>query len=269
LTTPCNYRKILNNCVIIKIRKKIQVGQMKIKRRVLIADDESVNREFFDIMLGNLGFIVDKAEDGAKALELLKKNRPDIIILDDMLPVITGWQVTKTLKTDEAYSAYNDIPVIMLSEMVDPEAVVEGFNLGVEDYIRKPFSFAVVYARIKAALRNREGVYKRAQHEEVLSLIKSLSDTVRFLSEHLIDPVKNLKAAIKDFDVDLCMDKTTFVKLITENTDTIMATLASLTDQVSKIKKAENEIGNPSLDISDLEKSFKNNMKKIKETGGF
>ncbi len=239
------------------------------KRRVLIADDESVNRDFFDIMLGNLGFVVDKAEDGEKALDLIKKNKPDIIIIDDMLPLMTGWQVTKTLKSDQAYSAYSDIPVIMLSEMVDPEAIVEGFNLGVDDYIRKPFSFAVVYARIKAALRNREIMYKRAQHEEIVSLVKSLTNTLKFLSEHLIAPVGTLKAAVSDFGNNECMDKTTFVSLITENTDKIMATLASLSEHVAEIKKAEDEIGKQPIDISDLEKKYKSHLKKMISRGGY
>lgn len=241
---------------------------MEKKRRVLIADDESVNREFFDIMLGNLGFIVDKAEDGEKALELIKKNTPDVVIIDDMLPRMTGWQVTKTIKSDKAYSQYSDIPVIMLSDMADPEAIVEGFNLGVEDYIRKPFSFAVVYARIKAALRNREIMYKRAQHDEVVSLVKSLTNTVIFLTEHLSKPVGNLKEAVRNFGSDECMDRTTFVSLITENTDRIMATLASLAEQIAEIRKKEDELGAAALDLSDLEKKYKNHMKKMKTKGG-
>ncbi|MCP5514433.1 MAG: response regulator [Spirochaetales bacterium] len=238
------------------------------KRRVLIADDENVNREFFDIMLGNLGFIVDKAEDGEAVFELIRKNKPDIIIIDDMLPVITGWQITRTLKTDEEYSRFSDIPIIMLSEMADPEAVVEGFNLGVDDYIRKPFSFAVVYARIKAALRNRETMYKRAQHEEAVAVIKSLSNTFIFLSDHLKTPVGNLKSAISDFSNIECIDKNTFVNLIAENTNRIMAALESLSAQITEIKKAENEISDHSLDLSDLEEKYRDIRSKMKAAGG-
>ena len=238
------------------------------KRRVLIADDEDVNREFFDIMLGNLGFVVDKAEDGEKTLEFIKKNNPDIIIIDDMLPVISGWQVTKTLKNDPSYQKYSDIPVIMLSKMVDTEAIVEGFELGVDDYIRKPFSFAVVYARIKAALRNREMMYKKAQHEEVIALVKSLSNTLLFLSEHLVTPVAALKNAVNDFGSEKCMEKEVFVKLITENTDIILATIASLSEQITEIRKTEGNIEYTTLDLLELEKKYKSHLKKMKSKGG-
>ncbi|MDX9801509.1 MAG: response regulator transcription factor [Spirochaetia bacterium] len=238
------------------------------KRRVLIADDENVNREFFDIMLGNLDFIVDKAEDGEAVFELIKKNKPDIIIIDDMLPLITGWQIIRLLKTDKKYSDFSDIPVIMLSEMADPEAVVEGFSIGVDDYIRKPFSFAVVYARIKAALRNRETMYKRAQHEETVAVIKSLSNTFEFLSDHLKTPVGNLKSAISDFSTTECIDRDMFVNLISENTNRIMAALESLSEQIAEIKKTENAISSHSLDISDLEKRYRSIRNKMKTSGG-
>ena len=240
---------------------------MDVKRRVLIADDESVNREFFDIMLGNLGFIVDKAENGEEALSIIKSRKPDIIIIDDMLNGMTGWQVVKLLKKDIKYSDYSDIPVIMLSDMADPETLVEGFDLGVDDYIRKPFSFAVVFSRIKAALRNRDLMYKRLKHDETIELIDSLNQTFKFLTEHLKVPVESLQNAAKEFSREECMDKDTFVKLITENTDKIKAAIDSLSDKIVEIKKNEDSLVDMPFELSDLDSKYKNHIEKTKGKG--
>lgn len=218
---------------------------MNKKWKILVADDNNLNREFFSIMLGKLGFVVDVAEDGKTALELIRKHSPDIIILDDMLPEITGWQVTKMLKQDSSYSQFSNIPVIMLSEMADPEAIVEGFELGVEDYIRKPFSFAVVYARIKAAIKNREVCRKIAD-------VKMLTETVNFLSRHLPDSIKELE----DLIAGECAESEKLKTLLKERTEKISAVLKSLSDAVDEFKEGEGE--NLSFYVANLEERYRN-----------
>ncbi|MBN2535850.1 MAG: response regulator [Spirochaetales bacterium] len=126
------------------------------KKRILIVDDEPINLEFFDVMLSKLGFIVGKAVDGLDALEKVVEFEPDLIILDNIMPNLTGWEVTKKLKNDEEYKAYSSIPIIMFSAMDDVNDKIEGLDLGVDDYITKPFVFREVLARIKAVLRRRE-----------------------------------------------------------------------------------------------------------------
>ncbi len=237
------------------------------KKRVLIADDESVNRDFFEIMLGKLDFIVDKAEDGEQTLELIKEKKPDIVIIDDMLPVMTGWQVVKTVKKDASYSDYADTPMIMLSDMADPQAIVEGFDIGVDDYIRKPFSFAVVYARIRAALKNRDLMYKKAQGEKALSLVESLSHTVLFIAEHLVSPVGRLKSAIDEFSKNDNIDKDTFIPLINENIDKIVAVMSSISDRITEIKKNQTDFGDMNVDILDLEVKYRKNLKNLQTRG--
>lgn len=221
---------------------------MNKKWKILVADANNVNREFFSIMLGKLGFRVDMAEDGKTALELIRKHSPDIIIIDDMLPEITGWQVTKMLKQDSAYSQFSNIPVIMLSEMADPEAVVEGFELGVEDYIRKPFSFAVVYARIKAAIKNREACRKIAD-------AKMLTETVNFLSRHLPDSIKELEDVISGE----CAESEKLKTLLKERAEKISAVLKSLSDVVDEFKEVEGE--DLSFYAANLEERYRNYLK--------
>ena len=129
---------------------------MDAKKRILIVDDEQINLEFFDVMLSKLGFEVRKAEDGLEALEVIRKHRPDLIILDNVMPRLSGWEVTRMLKTESEYAEYADIPIIMFSAMDDVKDKIEGLELGADDYITKPFNFAEVLARIRAVLRTHE-----------------------------------------------------------------------------------------------------------------
>jgi len=126
------------------------------KKRILVVDDEQINLEFFDVMLSKLGFDVRKAENGQEALETIKKVRPDLVILDNIMPKLSGWEVTKILKTSPEYAEFSDTPIIMFSALDDVKDKVEGLELGADDYITKPFNFAEVLARIRAILRSRE-----------------------------------------------------------------------------------------------------------------
>ncbi len=143
---------------------------MNSRKKILIVDDEQINLEFFDVMLSKLGFVIEKAENGIEALNTVKSFSPDLIILDNIMPKMSGWEVTKTLKNSSEYSQYSDIPIIMFSAMDDVKDKVEGFELGVDDYITKPYNFSEVLARIRAVLRNRELFAQIAARESRLAV---------------------------------------------------------------------------------------------------
>lgn len=151
---------------------------MDARKKILIVDDEQINLEFFDVMLSKLGFVVEKAENGVEALEKTKKFLPDLIILDNIMPKMSGWEVTKTLKSSDEYREYRDIPIIMFSAMDDVKDKVEGFELGVDDYITKPYNFSEVLARIRAVSRNRELFAQIAARESRLNLVEALNEEV-------------------------------------------------------------------------------------------
>jgi len=136
------------------------------KKRILIVDDEQINLEFFDVMLSKLGFKVEKAENGFEALEAIKRSKPDLVILDNVMPKLSGWEVTRLLKTNEAYAEYSDIPIIMFSAMDNVKDKVEGLELGADDYITKPFNFSEVLARIRAVLRTRD-LIRQIEYREI------------------------------------------------------------------------------------------------------
>ena len=88
---------------------------MKVKAKILIVDDEQINLDFFSLMLGKLGFQVEKAEDGEEALEKVRNFVPDLIILDNIMPKLSGWEVTKILKQRDDFAGFRSIPIIMFS----------------------------------------------------------------------------------------------------------------------------------------------------------
>jgi DNA-binding response OmpR family regulator len=166
---------------------------MNTRKKILVIDDETINLEFFDVMLSKLGFIVEKAEDGIDGLEKVKKFFPDLILLDNIMPKMSGWELTKTLKGDPKY---REIPIIMLSALDDVKDKVEGFDLGVDDYITKPFNFSEVLARIKAVLRNRELFAQIVARESRLSLAEELNADLKSDVTEFIKSMDELDATI-------------------------------------------------------------------------
>jgi CheY-like chemotaxis protein len=141
-------------------------GCMNTRKKILIVDDEYINLEFFEVMLSKLGFLVEKAEDGEEGLKKVKNFLPDLILLDNIMPKMSGWELTKILKGDEKY---REIPIIMISALDDVKDKVEGFELGVDDYvpklreygrligyIRNPFHTAIFTIGLKKTLNINE-----------------------------------------------------------------------------------------------------------------
>lgn len=159
---------------------------MNTQKKILLVDDETINLDFFDVMLSKLGFTVEKAMDGKEALEKVKRFFPDIILLDNVMPHMSGWEVTRILKNDPKYK---EIPIIMFSALDDVKDKVEGFELGVDDYITKPFNFSEVLARIRAVLRNRELYAQIVVRESRLSLAEELSTDMK---KNLLDFVSSI-----------------------------------------------------------------------------
>jgi CheY-like chemotaxis protein len=163
------------------------------RKKILVIDDETINADFFDVMLSKLGFIVEKADNGKDGLEKVKKFFPDLILLDNIMPKMSGWELTKILKADPKY---REIPIIMLSALDDVKDKVEGFELGVDDYITKPFNFSEVLARIRAVFRNRELFAQIVARESRLNLAEGLSTELKGDIARFIESMNDLDEAI-------------------------------------------------------------------------
>lgn len=171
---------------------------MDTKKRILIVDDEQINLEFFDVMLSKLGFTVHKAENGLEALESVRRVNPDLIILDNIMPKLSGWEVTKVLKSDPEYAAFSDIPIIMFSALDDVKDKVEGLELGADDYITKPFNFAEVLARIRAVLRTHDLIRQIENRERRIKLAEKAIDDAAKAASGVRNALASLGSACED-----------------------------------------------------------------------
>ena len=128
---------------------EVKEGPMA-KEKILVVDDEEDILELVRYNLNREGFDVLGTTSGEEALNIARKEIPDLIILDLMLPGIDGLDVTRRLKKDAKTQA---IPVVMLTAKGEEADVVAGLELGADDYVTKPFSPRILIARVKAVLR--------------------------------------------------------------------------------------------------------------------
>ena len=120
---------------------------------ILVVDDEPAILEMVEFALRRSGFKILNAADAMQAMNQLTDKRPDLILLDWMLPDISGIDLTRRLKANDLTRA---IPIIMLTAKADEGDKLRGFELGVDDYVTKPFSTRELIARINAVLRRNE-----------------------------------------------------------------------------------------------------------------
>jgi two-component system alkaline phosphatase synthesis response regulator PhoP len=124
------------------------------RERVLVVDDERDIRELLQYNLSKEGFAVTTVATGEDALAAARHRRPDLVLLDLMLPGLDGLEVCRALKKDPRM---HDIPVVMLTAKGEEADIVAGLELGADDYVTKPFSPRVVLARVRAVLRRARG----------------------------------------------------------------------------------------------------------------
>lgn len=125
------------------------------KKRILVVDDEEDIRELVSYNLSRDGYMVDSAFSGEEALRVAKKNMPDLILLDLMLPGIDGLETARRFKNDSLTSS---VSIIILTAKGDEADIVTGLELGADDYVTKPFSPRILNARVKAVLRRKKKV---------------------------------------------------------------------------------------------------------------
>ena len=121
---------------------------------VLVVEDEQDILDLVDYNLAQAGFNVVTAANGTDALDLVKKQRPDLVVLDLMLPGMDGKEVCRRIRQDETLG---DTPVVMLTARADEVDRIVGFELGADDYLTKPFSPRELVLRVKAIMKRSQG----------------------------------------------------------------------------------------------------------------
>ena len=231
---------------------------MNIQYKIFVVDDDPVNREFFQLMLSKLGFIVEEAADGFDALEKLKKFQPDLILLDNIMPRMSGFELTKTIKEDPKY---REIPLIMFSALDDVQDKLNGFELGIDDYIIKPFNFSEVLARIKATLRNRQLFNQVVVRESRLNIAEDLyRDMKRKLPDFAMN-IDELDSAVAKMPLGGEASEqealSAMVKNIREKTHKIRKQIAELDTRIEKTAREWEALKKNEIGLSTLESEIR------------
>ena len=138
------------------------------KALILIADDSISNRKMLQILLEKDGYETTCLDNGKDAIEKTALISPDLILLDIMMPGADGYEVCKTLKKSRKTK---NIPIIFITAKTETESIVEGFEAGASDYVRKPFNSTELLARVKTHLDLTRSFHNlRESQERILKL---------------------------------------------------------------------------------------------------
>ncbi|MEO1289626.1 MAG: response regulator [Chloroflexota bacterium] len=171
---------------------------------ILVVDDNEMNRDMLSRRLKRMKYEALVAENGEQALEMVTQHPFNLVLLDIMMPKISGYDVLERLKNDEATK---HIPIIMISAVDDLDSVVRCIELGAEDYLFKPFNPVLLKARVGASLRKN-----RMTTDSILPIVQKIQDAVNTLNDS--DLSDDQLDAIKDIQQQLNILDTTI-----ENTD--------------------------------------------------
>jgi DNA-binding response OmpR family regulator len=202
--------------------------QVTFSGNILVADDEKVNVEFFEVMLSKLGFSVEVAYSGEEVFEKLKKFNPDLIILDLLMPRMSGFQVAKKLKANKRTS---EIPIIILTAVSDIRDKVDMLELGIEDYIMKPFNFIEILARIRNVLRVGALRDELKSYERTIEFLEGFEKSLQLFLKRTQSLSQNL---VEWGEKGTCSDNT-FVKRVVENGK-------SQLEQIAEMKNKHQEL---------------------------
>src|SRR3972149_4473620 len=120
-----------------------------VKHSILIVDDDSATVQFLEILFTGRGYGVISATNGAQGIELARRHRPDLVMVDVMMPGMDGYQVCGWVRSNPVTAA---VPVVMLSGKADPESVARGLEVGADEYLSKPISPGKLTARLRGVL---------------------------------------------------------------------------------------------------------------------
>lgn len=163
--TPASREVSPSSTILIRRLQENSALSSAARSSILVVDDDQANREMLGRRLVRLGFDVTRAENGRRALEILREKKFDLMLLDIQMPVLNGYEVLQQCKGDPSL---RDIPVIVLSASDETESVARAIELGAEDYLPKPFDPVLLQARLGASLEKKRLRDKERQTYEAL-----------------------------------------------------------------------------------------------------
>ena len=169
--------------------KKGKIGKMN--NTILIADDEARMRKLIKDFLEKKNFTILEAKDGEIALEMYREKKDSIllVILDVMMPKLDGWSVLRQIRQE------SDVPIIMLTARGEEQDELFGFELGVDEYISKPFSPKILVARVEAILKR--GKIKEEEKNTIIKYGIEIDDNARTVK---VDG-KNIEMSLREYEL--------------------------------------------------------------------
>ena len=149
------------------------------KKTILIVEDDEDIQQLVGYNLIKAGFLVEYGDSGEQALEKVKDQMPDLILLDLMLPGMDGTELCRIIRSD---SKLNDIPIIMLTAKGEESDIISGLDHGADDYITKPFGPKILISRIKAVLRRKakDLAPKASESSDIIKINDLIIDPGRY-----------------------------------------------------------------------------------------
>ena len=160
----------------------VEMSEYSQSPKILVVDDVPENIEIIEDILAEESYEIFKAFNGQEALQVIEKKLPDLILLDAVMPVLSGFETAKIIKADRITRL---IPIIMITALDGREDRLKGLKAGVDDFISKPFNIFELRARIKNLLRLREYVNELENAEEVIfSLARAVEAKDKYTEGH-------------------------------------------------------------------------------------
>lgn len=157
--------------------------------RILVVEDDRTIARFVELELTHVGYRVEKAADGATALEMMRNDPPDLLVLDLMLPGTDGLEIAREIR-----ASGSRMPILMLTARAETKDVVSGFDSGADDYLRKPFEIPELLSRITVLL-------KRTAHERTGEPLRASGVEVDVHSRRATRDGEPLDLTAKEFDL--------------------------------------------------------------------
>jgi len=241
---------------------------------ILVVDDEEGNRDVLSRRLELQGYAVDTAESGERALEMMKADTFDLVLLDILMPGTDGFEVLKSIKAEHKF---RNIPVIMISALDELDSVARCIEMGAEDYLSKPFNPTMLRARIGACLekkrsRDREALlfdelkqnYKRLQELERLR-----DDLTHMIIHDLRTPLTSLIAGMQTMDSlgDLNEGQREMMMIAVEGGGSLLSMINDLLD-VEKLESGALQLEYSSLAAGDVIRTSVDQVAALAEAKG-
>lgn len=158
--------------------------------KILVIEDDPLIRETLEYSLKGAGFTISAAENGVQGLTKAKESKPDLVLLDLLMPEMDGFEVSKKIREFD-----DNVPIIMITALEDQRNKLKGFSVGADDYITKPFSIEELVARINANL-------KRTLKKVEKSPITEIGDLKLDLSKHIAEVNgREVRLRLKEFQL--------------------------------------------------------------------